>query len=205
VTDFGDAADGPSRPARPPLAVLVSGAPGSGKTTLAAALGVSLDLPVVHKDQLVHGIWRTRDRALELGAPGIEPFYRTMETWAELGVSFVAEQTFVRGVSEPDVARRLATRCVLVNVHCRSEHAVARFERRMRADPLCGEARLLKLMPLAERLQSQLYEPLAMDCPLVVVDTDDGYTPPLHIVIEQIDRIYSRPLTHDLDRPAPEG
>ena len=198
-------ADGTKATSRLPLAVLVSGAPGSGKTTLAASLGVGLDLPVVHKDQLVHGIWRTRDRALDLGAAGVEPFYRTMELWAELGVSFVAEQTFFRGVSEPDVARRLAPRCVLVNVHCRSRHAVARFERRMRDDALCGEARLRKLLPLAERLQSDLYEPLVLDCPLIVVDTDDGYMPPLQNVIDQIDEIYSRPLIHDLDRPAPEG
>ena len=198
-------ADGSKTTSRLPLAVLVSGAPGSGKTTLAASLGVGLDLPVVDKDQLVHGIWRTRDRALDLGAAGVEPFYRTMELWAQLGVSFVAEQTFFRGVSEPDVAHRLAPSCVLVNVHCRSVHAVARFERRMRDDALCGEARLRKLLPLAERLQSDLYEPLALDCPLVVVDTDDGYRPPLQNVIDQIDEIYSRPLIHDLDRPPPDG
>jgi len=136
---------------------------------------------------------------------GVEPFYRTMELWAELGVSFVAEQTFFRGVSEPDVARRLANRSVLVNVHCRSRHAVDRFERRMRDDPLCGEARLEKLLPLAQKLQSDLYEPLTMDCPLIVVETDDGYTPPLQRVIDQIDQIYSRPLMHDLDRPGAES
>jgi hypothetical protein len=192
--------EGTKQTRRLPLAVLVSGAPGSGKSTLAAALGGGLDVPVVHKDQLVHGIWRTRDRALDLGAAGIEPFYRTMELWTEQRVSFVAEQTFFRGVSEPDVARRLAPRCVLVNVHLRSGHALARFERRMRDDPLCGEARLRELLPLAERLQSDLYEPLTLDCPLIVVDTDDGYTPTLQKVIDQI---YSRPLIHDLDRPAP--
>ena len=198
-------ADGPRTTSRLPLAVLVSGAPGSGKTTLAASLADGLDLPVVDKDRLVHGIWRTRDRALDLGAPGVEPFYRTMELWADLGVSFVAEQTFFRGVSEPDVAQRLAPRSVLVNVHCRSTYALTRFERRMRDDALCGEARLKKLLPLAERLQFELYEPLTLDCPLIVVDTDDGYVPPLRSVIAQIDEIYSRPLIHDLDRPAPDG
>ena len=109
----------------------MSGAPGSGKTTLAASLAVGLDVPIVHKDELVHGMWRTRDRALDLGAAGVEPFYKTMELWADLGISFVAEQTFFRGVSEPDVARRLSPRCDLVNVHCRSGHTVARFEGRM--------------------------------------------------------------------------
>jgi hypothetical protein len=192
--------DGGNATSRLPLAVLVSGAPGSGKSALAVALGAGLDVPVLHKDQLVHGIWRTRDRAMELGAPGVEPFYRTMEAWLELGVSFVAEQTFYRGVSEPDVARRLAPRCVLVNVHCRSEHALARFERRMRADPLCGEERLGKLLPLAVELQSELSEPLAFGCPCIVVNSDDGYRPALQSVVTQIDAMYGRPLIHDLDR-----
>jgi predicted kinase len=190
---------------RPPLAVLVSGAPGSGKSTLAAALGDALDVPVLHKDQLVHGVWRTRGRASELGAPGVEPFYTTMEAWLELGISLVAEQTFYRGVSEPDVARRLAPRSVLVNVHCRSAQAMDRFERRMRADPLCGTARLRKLLPLAEELQSELFEPLDFACPCILVDTGDGYSPPLEHVVARIDELYSRPMLHDLDRPALSG
>ncbi len=128
-----------------------------------------------------------------------------MELWAELGISFVAEQTFYRGVSEPDVTRRVAPRCVLVNVHCHSRHAHQRFERRMREDPLCGEARLRALLPLAEQLQSALVEPLDFDCPQFMVDTDDGYVPALDDVVRQIDGIYSRPTIHDLDRPAPSS
>jgi hypothetical protein len=105
---------------RSPLAVLVGGAPGSGKTTLAEALGVGLDLPVLHKDSLVHGRWRTLEQATELGTSGIEPFYRSMELWIEAGISFVAEQTFYPEVSEADVTGRLAPQSFLVNVHCRS-------------------------------------------------------------------------------------
>ncbi len=159
---------------------------------------------MLHKDRQVHGIWRTLGRATELGEPGIEPFYQTMEVWLELGVSFVAEQTFYRGVSEADVARRLAPRSVLVNVHCRSTRAVERFEQRMRADPLCGESRLRKLLPVAEKLQAELYEPLSLSCPMIIVDTDDGYAPSLETVIDQIDSLCSRPAVHDLDRP-PSG
>jgi hypothetical protein len=61
------------------------------------------------------------------------------------------------------------------------------------------------LLPLAETLQSELYEPLSFDCPLIVVDTDDGYVPTPESVIDHIDEIYSRPLMHDLDRPAASG
>jgi Zeta toxin len=186
---------------RAPLAVLVSGAPGSGKTTLAEALGQRLDLPVLHNGELVHGTWRTLDHALELGVPGLEAFYRTLELWLDLGVSFVADHTFERGVSEPDVACRLAPRAFLVNVHCRSVHAPERFAERMRAEPLCGEQRLAKLLPRVNQLQAQLAEPLELSCHTIVVDTDDGYAPTLDAVTAEIDAKYSRPKIHDLDRP----
>lgn len=188
-------------PDRAPLAVLVSGAPGSGKTTLADVLGQRLDLPVLHNGELVHGSWRTIDQALELGVSGLEPFYQTLELWLELGVSFVADHTFERGVSEPDIARRLAPRAFLVNVHCRSVRAPERFEGRMRAQPLCGEQRLGKLLPRVNQLQAELAEPLELSCHTIVVDTDDGYAPTLDAVTAEIDATYGRPKIHELDRP----
>ena len=186
---------------RAPLGVLVSGAPGSGKTTLAETLGQRLDLPVLHNGELVHGTWRTLDHALELGVSGLEPFYRTLELWLELGVSFVADHTFERGVSEPDITCRLAPHAFLVNVHCRSVHAPKRFAERMRAEPLCGEQRLMTLLPRVNQLQAQLAEPLELSCHTIVVDTDDGYAPTLDAVSAEIDAMYSRPKVHDLDRP----
>ena len=151
---------------RAPLAVLVGGAPGSGKTTLAEALAVGLDLPVLHKDRLVHGRWRTLNRATELGESGIEPFFRSMELWIEAGISFVADFTFYPVIGESEVARRLAPRSTLVNVHCRSLHSFERWEQRMRNDPLCGETRLQKLVPVVERLNSELHEPAGLGLPL---------------------------------------
>jgi hypothetical protein len=184
---------------RPPLAVLVNGAPGSGKTTLADVLAPALNLPVLHNDALCHGIWRTRERAMQLGPSSVEPFYRSMELWLESGISFVAERTFFPGVSEPDVARRLRPFATLVHVHCRSTQSPLRWELRMRQDPLCGENRLTTLTPLVNRLNEELGEPLDFGCPAFIVDTDDGYRPSLEVLVAQIDSIYGRPLIHDLD------
>jgi hypothetical protein len=123
-----------------------------------------------------------------------------MELWIEAGISFVAEQTFYRGVSEADVARRLAPVTFLFNVHCRCARSFERWEHRMRNDPLCGEARLKKLVPVVEQLNSQLQDPLDFDCPTVVVTTDNGYQPKVEAVIAEIDDLYSRPGIHELDR-----
>ena len=185
---------------RLPLVVLVNGAPGSGKTTLADVLAPALNLPVLHNDALCHGIWRTRERAMELGPSSVEPFYRSMGLWLESGISFVAERTFFPGVSEPDVAGRLRPFATLVHVHCRSTQSSRRWALRMRQDPLCGENRLNTLTPLVNRLNEELAEPLDFGCPVFIVDTDDGYDPSLEILVAEIDSIYSRPRTHDLDR-----
>ena len=75
-----------------------------------------------------------------------------------------------------------------------------RFEQRMRQDPLCGDERLRKLLPIAESLQAELYEPLELSCPVVIVDTDNGYVPSLESVISAVDHLYSGPSVHDLDR-----
>ncbi len=157
---------------------------------------------MLHKDRLVHGRWRTLDKATELGESGVEPFFRSMELWIEAGISFVAEQTFYPEVSESDVARRLAPRSTLVNVHCRSVHSFERWEQRMQNDPLCGEMRLKKLVPVVQRLNAVLHDPLDFDCPSVVVNTDNGYEPTLEVVVAQINDLYSRPDIHDLDRPS---
>jgi hypothetical protein len=60
--------------------------------------------------------------------------------------------------------------------------------------------RLQKLIPVVERLTSELHEPLNFGCPSFVVNTDDGYQPTLEVIIAQIDHLYSRPDIHDLDR-----
>ncbi len=137
---------------------------------------------------------------MQLGPSGVEPFYRTMELWLEYGISFVAERTFHPGVSGPDVIRRLRPFATLVHVHCRNTQSSQRWELRMRQDPLCGENRLNTLIPLVNRLNDELDEPLDFGCPVLIVDTDDGYRPSLDLLVSEIDSIYSRPLVHDLDR-----
>jgi hypothetical protein len=97
------------------------------------------------------------------------------------------------------VASRVASLRTLVNVHCRSRNSFDRWEQKMQNDPLCGEARLMKLIPVVEQLNSDLHNPLDFGCPSIVVNTDDGYQPALEAIIAQIDTLYSRPTIHDLD------
>jgi hypothetical protein len=138
---------------------------------------------------------------MELGEAGVQPFFQSMELWAREGVSFVAEQTFFPRISERDVTTRLAPMASVVQVHCQSADSLRRWERRMRQDPLCGDARLAKLMPHVQRLSVELSEPLDFACRTFRVNTDDGYRPTLEELVAEIDAAYSRPTVHELDAP----
>ena len=160
-----------------PLAVLMSGAPGSGKSTLARALGEALRLPVIDKDRLREGARFTLGIDNFDEAPrGVELFYATMEAILGQRISVIGDMTLYPGISEPDIAARLAPRATLFNVHCVAANATARFEARMRADPL-NRGRVDALLPQVVGLNARLAEPLDLGCPCIVVDTADGYAP----------------------------
>jgi predicted kinase len=77
-------------PGRPTLAI-VSGPPGSGKTTLAHALSRAVCFPVISQDEirsgLVHGAGLDDDRALRT-------FFGALELLAGSGVSGIAEAAY---------------------------------------------------------------------------------------------------------------
>jgi predicted kinase len=175
---------------RQPLAVFMSGAPGSGKSTLARRLGERLRLPVVAKDRLREGVlWTIGTGDLDQAPAGAPLFYRMIETLLACGVSLIGDMTLYPDVSEPDIAARVAPNAKLVNVHCRTSVAVDRFVARMRADPL-NRHRVDALMPWVLQLQAQLFEPLDLGCPCVVVDTTNGYVPAIDEIAAEISRQY---------------
>lgn len=169
-----------------PIAVLMSGAPGSGKSTLARALGEQLRLPVIDKDRLREGARFTLGIDNLDDAPrGVELFYATMESLLGQRISVIGDMTLHPGISEADVAARFAPIATLINVHCRASNATARFEARMRTDPL-NRDRVDALLPQVAELNAQLDEPLDLGCACIVVDTTDGYVPSIGTIVAEI-------------------
>jgi len=100
------------RPGRP-LLVLVSGAPGSGASTLSRRLAAELRLPFLTRDDLAEvlagaiGLRTSLADAerLERGAFGV--FYRVSAEQVRSGNGVVMEQAFQRGVAEEHRSRFL--------------------------------------------------------------------------------------------------
>jgi predicted kinase len=176
---------------RKPRLIVVSGAPATGKTSLARSLGSSLGLPVLHKDHLKEAI------ADETGPPpdvatsqrlGLAAYRVLFEVTAELvaaGSDLIIESNFRRGRSEGELAAFVAAADARL-VHCTasSDIVLARYRDRFKR----GERHPAHLDAdrqegLVDDLESGLFGPLALDVPTLVVRTDDGYAPGLPEIV----------------------
>jgi predicted kinase len=82
-----------------PLLVMVSGAPGSGKTTLAKLLAKELDVPWLNRDTFSRGIRRT-EGAMPASSRSWSVWYGTLASLLRQSVSLVMDQTMYRGIAE---------------------------------------------------------------------------------------------------------
>ena len=182
------------RPTPKPPLVIVSGAPASGKTTLAPLLADRLPLPLLSKDRL-RQIFRdafnadTLEENRRLLNPGFVVYYELISELLRSGVGVVAECNFHRGISEPEL-RPVAVLGTPVIVHCQvdrdlsvrrfiARHGLALPDRRYAFD---GD-----LIAELERgiLQDawELAKPVEIGAPVLRVDTADGYAPGLDGIV----------------------
>ena len=83
-----------------PCLVIVTGPPGSGKTTLARRLARDLRLPLIAKDDIKETLfdalgWRDREWSMRLGHASTEVQYHMLARELDAGQSVVAESAFI--------------------------------------------------------------------------------------------------------------
>ena len=172
---------GTGQDSRVPALVVVSGQPGSGKTTLGRQLAADLRLPFVNKDgikeQLYYTLgWGGKEWSQKLGRATYAVLYYVIETQLAAGRSVLAESNFDPPTAREEL-RRLQERydCRFVEVHCVAGPEVLwqRFqERDLRGERHPGHVDERRYKDVENRLRFGAQEPLGLG-EVVTVDASD--------------------------------
>ena len=166
--------------------VLVGGAPGSGKTTLAVALAKRLGIALLTKDDIKESLAEAlgpgdRARSRELGAAAYEVMRAVGTRILASGADVVLEANFHCARSTPwlrELARSADARVVI----CRAPEALCR--QRFTARGAAGLRHPVHLD--REILEHEWPDPaefeLDLGVPTLAVDTTDGYSPDLEAI-----------------------
>jgi predicted kinase len=161
--------------------VIVGGAPGAGKTTLAHELGRALALPVITKDDVKEALaapFATGDYewSRRLGVAAYSVYFVVAERILAAGHSLVLESNFRRGISEEPL-RRLAAFAPAVAIVCRTPKARERFAERAAR----GRHRVHIDGAVLDDWKGDDDAIFQIDIgtPRLIVDTTEGYVPGL--------------------------
>jgi predicted kinase len=164
--------------------VIVAGAPGVGKTTLAHELGSALALPVITKDDVKEALaepFATGDRewSKQLGSAAYSVYFVIAERILSAGHGLVIESNFRRGISDQPL-RHLATLAPTTVIVCRTPKARERYAERA----VKGRHRVhVDSAVLDEWDGDDAIFQIDIGTPRLVVDTSDGYVPGLDEIV----------------------
>lgn len=169
--------------------LIVTGAPATGKTTLAASLGSHFRLPVLSKDLVKEALLESAaPRSLEdsqrVGKAAFNVLFAVARELLDVGVSLVLEAPFRHGISEPDL-KSLVDGAVAAVVVCtaRPEVVLSRFRERAAGNDR-HPGHMDRKRP--EMMGALPFEPPALRLPTLIVDTSEGCNQSLPEVIDWI-------------------
>lgn len=187
-----------------PLLVIVSGAPGAGKSTIVRQLAPALGLPLIAKDDIKETLGdalppRSAAESRALGTATVELMFHLAEQLLEAGVGLVLESNFYRGVQE-EAVQPLLERAIGVLIHCYvpPELALRRYEDRFRRGerhPVHFEEDTIRFAR-DDGLQSWtrwFAEPMQLSIPTLVLDTTQLPLKDVAPVLAFVDAARERP------------
>ncbi|MGC4047484.1 MAG: AAA family ATPase [Armatimonas sp.] len=113
-----------------PVVIIVTGSPGTGKTTLSNSIAEALSLPLLHRDGLQEVLYDTlgfgdTERSHAYGVAGYGLLYLILEALLKARVSCIIESNFISRYASPtlrDLQERYDFR--ICQIVCRTEPAV---------------------------------------------------------------------------------
>ncbi len=182
-----------------PRVVLVTGAPGSGKTTLATQLARELRVPFLARDDVRGGLlmtaggWTDEVRRIPPADEAVDVFLHLAESMLRAGVSCVLEYVVRNG--RPADFQRLTALADVVVIETFCDDPMRRVRDRNNADRLIANSAVLEATgfdsvtqhtaAVVERMTSVASEMrTTFEVPMMRVETNDGAEPPLDELVD---------------------
>lgn len=170
-----------------PLVIIVSGAPGSGKTTMAKRLADYLMVPHVERDRITRGLEYTRNgERVDRVNEGLPMFFKHVESMLKDGISLVTDGTLYAGISESDYKRYIVPHAFAVNVHTRAKNEKQRFiDREMNREGQSSDW-VQDHLKVLDKIYTQTVDPIDLGIPVIEVEATDGYQPTVDEIVRRI-------------------
>ncbi|HET6737930.1 MAG TPA: AAA family ATPase [Kribbella sp.] len=175
-----------------PMLVVVSGPPGTGKTTLAHRIATAIGCPAICRDEIKEGMAHATPGFVP--GPGDPLTMRTLSTFFDViglligrGTTVVAEAAFQDRLWTPGLSP-LLTRAELRIVHCTvpAEVALERITHRTGSDPRRAAHEDTQISPEARMRTHNAFQPVDLPVPTLTLDTTEH--PDLEPVLKFLSR-----------------
>ncbi len=177
-----------------PRLVIVTGAPGAGKTILATRLSRQLGLPMLSKDAIKEAMMEAlpvpdREASMQLGAATFRVLFTLSHSLLDAGVGLVLEGPFTHPQADAELDG-LVRRARTVLIHCvaPAELVLQRYrDRHESGQRHPGHFDGVVLDGLAGRIQAGEFEPPHLNVQKLIVDTSDGYNPTIDEIVAALE------------------
>jgi cytidylate kinase len=174
-----------------PLIIYVSGAPGSGKTTLAKLLSEQLYIPNVSSD-LIHGGIEFSEPNHDRSVVVENVVVPLMIDMANRNISFVVDHVLYSDRAKETIIDKLRGVATVINIHTVAKDPIQRYVDRISQSELPDIIRrkdvLIERAGHHKKNLDKSAHKIDLNVPSLEVNTDDGYEPAFSEIVDFIDQ-----------------